>query len=631
MSPRNPLPTRRIVTLIAVLAATTLVLLPLDAADSPINWDLSDIYKDDAIWKESRAKLASKQGEIDQFRGRLGKDPTVLRQALDTLFALRMQGSALSSYASMRADEDLRESGPQGMEQSLRGVFADLQAATAWVDPEILEIPPAKLTEFLDQEPRLRGYQRYLERLNKQRPHVLDAESERLMGMTARIRGTGSTVGSLLRNAEIPWPTITLSDGTDLRVDPSGFVKGRSSNNREDRVATYEAFYNQLQSFKGSLAATLSATVQEHVFEARVREYESPLEASLSDNEVDTAVYHMLIREMNSNLSTLHRYLALRGRILGIEDLRYHDVYPPLVEQVDIDFSWDSSKKLVDAALVPLGEQYRKRFLQALDGGWVDVYPRPGKRSGAYVNDGAYEAHPYMLLNHQDDYLSTSTLAHEGGHLMHSWYSQEAQPFPTSGYSIFVAEVASTVNEVLLFRHAVAQATDDEERMFLLGSFLEGLRMTVFRQTMFAEFELAIHEAVDRGEPLTGDGLKELYAGLLRKYHGEAESVMKIDDLYFAEWAFVPHFHYNFYVYQYATSYIAATALAEGILEDRPGARERYLAFLKSGSTKPPVTLLQDAGVDMTTAEPIRAAMRLMNDVIDQIEEILERRGHSGS
>jgi oligoendopeptidase F len=231
-----------------------------------------------------------------------------------------------------------------------------------------------------------------------------------------------------------------------------------------------------------------------------------------------------------------------------------------------------------------------------------------------------------MLLNHQDDYLSTSTLAHEGGHLMHSWYSQEAQPYPTSNYSIFVAEVASTVNEVLMFRHAVAQAANDEERLFLLGSFLEGLRMTVFRQTMFAEFELAIHEAVENGEPLTGDGLNELYAGLLRKYHGEADGVMKIDDLYFAEWAFIPHFHYNFYVYQYATSYIAATALAEAILQDRPGARERFLAFLKSGSTKSPVELLKDAGVDMTTPEPIRAAMRLMNDVMDQIEIILARR-----
>jgi oligoendopeptidase F len=276
--------------------------------------------------------------------------------------------------------------------------------------------------------------------------------------------------------------------------------------------------------------------------------------------------------------------------------------------------------------LAKLGDEYVKRLGHALEAGWVDVYPATGKRSGAYVNDGAYEVHPYMLLNHQDDYPSATTLAHESGHLMHSSYSQEAQPYPTAGYSIFVAEVASTVNEVLLFKHLVAGAKDDDERLGFLGNFLEGLRTTIFRQTMFAEFELAMHEAVERGEPLTGDSLTELYAGLLRRYHGEEQGVMKIDDLYTVEWAYVPHFHYNFYVYQYATSYVAAIALSEGILEGREGALERYHTFLSSGSTKPPVELLKDAGVDMTSPEPIRAAMRLMNEVLDQIDEILARR-----
>jgi oligoendopeptidase F len=617
----------RSTTPIAIAVASLVVALaaPVWSAEAPVNWDLSEVYPADDAWQEERQDLSLAKSRLDGFKGRLDSSAATLAQALDVRVSLAMQAQRLQAYAGMRADEDLRESGPQGMQQSLQSAVADLQAALAWIEPELLAIPAERISAFMEEEPGLAIYRRYLERLEKRRPHVLDAEAEGILGMTQRMRGPGLTIGGLLLNAEIPWPTITLSDGDDLRVDPPGYVKGRSSANREDRIATYEAFYGQLQAFKGSLAATLSATVQEHVFEARVREYASSLEASLAENEVDTGVYRMLVDEINASLPTLHRYLRLRARILGIDDLRYHDMYPSLVSDITADYTWDSSKKLVAEALAPLGRDYVGRLQKALESGWVDVYPRTGKRAGAYVNDGAYEVHPYMLLNHQDDYLSATTLAHEGGHLVHSSLSQEAQPYPTSHYSIFVAEVASTVNEVLFFKHLLARAESDDARLALLGSFLEGLRTTIFRQTMFAEFELAIHEAVERGDPLTGDGLNELYGTLLRRYQGEGEGVMKVDELYTAEWAFVPHFHFNFYVYQYATSYVAAIALAEGIERDRPGARGSYLEFLASGSTKPPVELLKDAGVDMTSPEPIRAAMRLMNQVLDQIEEILDR------
>jgi oligoendopeptidase F len=436
----------------------------------------------------------------------------------------------------------------------------------------------------------------------------------------------GSNVSGLLRNSDIPWPTITLSDGEELVVNAAGYSRGRRMSNRDDRIATYDAFYTTLHAFKGTLAATLSGSIQEHVFNTRVRNYDSSLHASLAGNEVDTAVYHMLVEEINASLPALHRYLRLRGRVLGIDDLRYHDSYPSLVDKVTADYSWDNSRKLAIEALAPLGRQYVERLDHALKSRWVDVYPRTGKRSGAYVTGAAFDVHPYMLLNHQDNYGGATTLLHEAGHLMHSWYSQEAQPYPTSNYAIFVAEVASTVNEVIFFRHLVAQAPDDEARLALLGNFLEGLRTTVFRQTMFAEFELTIHQLAEKGEPLTGDGLNELYLDLLRRYQGHDEGVMKIDDLYAVEWSYVPHFHYNFYVYQYATSYISAVALAEGITEKRSGAIDRYIAFLKSGSTKAPVELLKDAGVDMTSPEPIRAAIRLMNDVIDQIEAILAKK-----
>jgi oligoendopeptidase F len=626
MSQLNRLQRRGAAAAVVALLICCFVGLTATRAEGPVTWDLTEIYPTDQGWDAARKELAGKDAAMDAYRGRLGSSAPTLKKALDEMFALQMRASRLGSYAGMRGDEDLRESGPQGMLQSLRSVMADLQAATAWIDPEILAIPQERIQAFLNEEPDLAVYRRYLERLEKQRPHVLDSESERLLGMTQRIRGTGSTISGLLRNAEIPWPTITLSDGAELRVDPTGYVKGRASVNRDDRIASYDAFYGQLEGFKGSFAASLSATVQEHIFNARARSYDSSLEAALSNNEVDPAVYHMLIKEINAALPTLYRYLELRGKILGVEDLRYHDSYPDLVAEIKEDYSWEKSKQVVGGALKPLGDEYVARFLEALDSGWVDVYPRTGKRAGAYVNDGAYEVHPYMLLNHQDDYESASTLAHEGGHLMHSWYSQEAQSYPTSRYVIFVAEVASTFNQVLLFHQLMERAEDDAMRLSLLGNFLEGMRTTVFRQTMFAEFELAIHEAVERGEALTGDSLNALYLDMLRRYHGEAEGVMTIDELYAVEWAYIPHFHYNFYVYQYATSNVAAIALAEGVEQNRSGALERYLDFLRSGSTKPPVELLADAGVDMTGPEPIRAAMRMMNEVMDQIDEILARR-----
>ena len=625
--PRNNRPVTRVLPLtLAAILAMALAAPAALAGESPLNWDLTEIYASDAAWAEAKGEIAGKIGLVEPYKGKLGESAANLKAVLDASFAIQMQASRLYGYTSMRVDEDLRESGPQGMQAELDSMFADMTAATAWIDPEILSIPAETLKKFQAEDAGLAIYARYLERLEKQRPHVLDAKSERLLGMSSRVMGVGANIGGLLRNAEIPWPTITLSDGTDLRLDPSGYTVGRIQQNRDDRIKSYQEFFGTFEAFKGTLATTIAATVNEHVFNKQVRNYDSCLEAAVSGNEVDPAVYRMLIKEINNNLPTLHRYLRLRARIMGIDDLRYHDMYPSLVAKVDADYSWENSKKLVLEALKPLGAEYVKRFGYALENRWVDVYPRTGKRSGAYVTGAAYEVHPYMLLNHTDDYNGTSTLAHEGGHLMHSSFSQEANPYPTAGYAIFVAEVASTVNEVLLQKDLVAKAKDDEARLALLGNFLESLRNTVFRQTMFAEFELAIHEKVERGEALTGDNLNELYAEMIRRYHGEAEGVMKIDDLYTVEWAFIPHFHYNFYVYQYATSYVAAIALAEGILEDRPGAREKYLAFLKSGGTKPPVELLQSAGVDMTSPEPIRAAMRLMNEVMDQIDQILEKR-----
>ena len=608
------------------LAAIVLNVAALAEEDPSTRWDLTPIYASPEAWEQDRGKLVDGLPALDEYRGRLGESPETLRDALALHFDIDKRARRLYTYAALLRDLDTRESGPQGMAQTIQATFADLAAATSWIDPEILTLSSETLSRFREEEPGLAPYGRFLERLEKRRAHTLDQAGERLLGMAQLVQGDGATIGTLMRNAEIPWPTVTLSDGSEQRIDPSGFSKTRSSSNRDDRVAVFDAFYAQLEAFENTLAATLYATVKEHVFNARARQYDTALDASLAANEVDPAVYDMLLTEIDRALPSLHRYLRIRARILGLDDLAYHDMYPPLVSTIDVDYSWETSKNLVLEALEPLGPEYGKRFRHALENRWVDVYPRPGKRSGAYVSDSAFDVHPYMLLNHNDDYLSASTLAHEGGHLMHSWYSQESQPYATADYSIFVAEVASTCNENLFFDHLVSNAENDEIRLALLGNYLELLRMTVFRQTMFAEFEKVIHEKAEAGVALTSEVLNEVYLGIVRRYYGHDEGVTRVDEKYKREWFYVPHFHYNFYVYQYATSLVAATALSQQILDGGPEVRQRYMEFLRSGSSRPPVQLLQDAGVDMTSPEPIRATVRVMDRTMDEIETILARR-----
>lgn len=591
-------------------------------------WNLTDLYPDTAAWQQARDGLAGKLAALEPLQGKIGKSPKNLKQALDISFEIQKEGARLWSYASMLSDQDISKPGPQGMKQQLQTQFAEISAKTAWIDPEILELKPSKLEKFLETEPGLRIYARYLEKLEKRRAHTLDKKSEQLLGMVSMLTGDGSTIGSLLRNAEIPWRTVELSDGKELRVDVAGYTKGRSSHNRVDRILSYEAFFGELKDFEQTLATTLASTVKAHVFNSKVRHYDSTLDAALESDEVDPAVYKMLIEEINNSLPSLHRYLKLRARMLGVSDLGYYDLYPSLVPEIDADYTWPKTQQLVLDAFKPLGSDYLERLRGAIDNHWIDVYPRTGKRSGAYVNGSAYDVHPYMLLNHQDDYESASTFAHEAGHMMHSMFSNANQPFPTAFYETFVAEVTSTTNEWLFFRRMLAEAKSDQERLAILGKFLESIRTTVFRQTMFAEFEMAMHKMAEEGKPITAETLDDLYLGLLKKYHGEKEGVCHIDDLYGVEWAFIPHFHYNYYVYTYATSFIAGTAFVDQILSGPEGANRYIDKLLKAGSSKPPVQILKDAGVDMTTPEPIRATVRRMNEVMDQIEEILDRMNH---
>lgn len=620
LSPRASRNALSLTILLISLLATQVLAGPLLT-----KWDVTPLFESPEAWEASKARIPGMVASIQKYKGQLSDSPQTMKSMFEEYFFLLKAMDRLHVYANMVSDLDVRKPGPLGRKQSLRQMDSEVSAKTSWIDPEILAMSPETILGFLTNEPGLAPYQRYLERLEEMRPHVLDPAGEEILSLAGMIQGDGSTIGSVLRNAEMSWRSVTLSDGKELRIDVLGYTRGRARTNREDRVKTYNAFYGALAQYEQSLATTLANTAKAHFFNSKVRHFENTLEAALSSNEVDPNIYRMLVSEVNAALPMLHRYLKLRARMLKIEDLQYHDLYPPLVGEVAGEYPWSRSVEVVLESFAPMGTDYVNHLRRACEEGWIDVYPADGKRSGAYVTGGAYDVHPYMLLNHRDDYASASTFAHEAGHLMHSALSNQSQPYPLADYVIFVAEVASTTQQWLFFRHTLANAQNKEEKLAILGNFLELFRLTVFRQTMFAEFERSMHELIENGKPITSESLNEIYLTLLRRYHGHDSGVCKIDEKYQTEWAFIPHFHRNYYVYSYATSFISAAAFHEQILTGRNGGADRYVNhLLKAGGSKPPTLILKEAGVDMTTVTPFRSAMKAMSQIMDQIEELLE-------
>jgi oligoendopeptidase F len=441
----------------------------------------------------------------------------------------------------------------------------------------------------------------------------------------------GGTVQSVFRSADLPFPEVVLSTGEKVRLDASAYTKYRASPNKADRDLVFKAFWESYSDYTRTFATTLNSHVQAHVTYKDVRKFDTALDAALFDYNIPRSVYTQLLADVHENLPTLHRYLKLRQKIMGLPQLGYEDLYAPIVQEVSLTYTPEQAMQLALDSSAPLGPKYVEGLRKGFGERWIDFMPNTGKSPGAYMNS-VYGVHPYMLLNFNGAWDDVSTLAHESGHAMHSYFSNASQPYAMSNYSTFVAEVASTLNENLLLHHVLDQTKDDRTRLYLLSSYLDNMRGTLFRQVLFAEFELKIHEAVERGEPLTGEMLNKLYLELLRKYYGHDQGVVNVDELYGAEWAFIPHFYRNFYVYQYATSMIGGMQLADGIIG--PAAkksgkaaqnRDAYLRLLAAGSSKYPVELLKDAGVDMTTSEPFNAAMREMNRVMDEMEAIYAR------
>ncbi len=610
----------------SVLLALALVPLGASAAPRPTDrWNLEDLFPTAQKYDEARAAFSRRLGELERHRGRLGRSAEALSAGLDLYFGLRRELHRLQTYAMLRADEDTRAAPHQARKQESEQLAADHEAKSAWLAPELLALPAGTLTRF-GAAPQLAQYRHFLADLERQRAHTLPAAEEKLLAEIGPIAGAPTSIYGILSNADLPVPTVTLSDGKRVRLDQPAYTMWRAATSRADRAIVFREFWRSFRAFENTFGTVLDAQVRKDVILARARRYPNALAAALDGANVPEAVYRTLVAEANRALPTLHRALALRARLLGVKDLGYHDAYTALVPGTPRRYTIDEAEAIVVAAVAPLGPAYAAAVKQGFSGRWMDVYPQPGKRSGAYCEGAAYDVHPYVLMNWNGDHESLTVLAHEWGHAIHSHLANRTQPFPNADYATFTAEVASTFNEALLFDHLYRRATRDDERLFLLGTLLESLRSTFFRQAMFAEFELRIHELAEGGTALTGERLSAEYLALLRRYMGHEKGVMRIDDAYGVEWAYVHHFYMGFYVFQYATSLAAASLLSAEVLAGKPGAADRYLGLLSAGGSDYAYDMLKRAGVDLATPAPYRALEARMRWALEEIEKLAAKR-----
>jgi oligoendopeptidase F len=589
-------------------------------------WDLAALYPTEAAWRQAKDQVATRVPEIRKFHGTLTRSADQLLQGLQAMSGIGKEFARVAIYASLLADQDTRAASPMGMRQEVARLGSTLSAEVAFAEPEILKANRETIARFIKEKPGLKEYAHYLDDILRRQPHTGSESEERLIAESGLMSSAPSDIFGILSDADFPYPTVVVSDGKKVTLNSSGYGFYRTLPNRDDRQKVMSTFFEALGAFRRTFGATMNATAQKDVYYMKARKYESTLEAALNENNIPVSVYKSLVDGVNANLPTFHRYLKLRKRMMGVDQLHYFDLYAPLVGSVNLEYPVEKAQTEIVAALAPLGRDYTATIKRAFSERWIDLYPTPGKRAGAYSNGGAFDVHPYMLLNYNGTYADMSTLAHELGHTLHSHLSNKNQPFPTADYPIFVAEVASTFNEALLIDHMLKGQLDDATKLSLLGNYLENIKGTVFRQTQFAEFELRFHEMAEKGDPITGDALSALYASITRKYYGHDAGVCVVDDYVAHEWAYVPHFYRTYYVYQYATSFTASAALAERVLAGDTATRDRYLKFLSSGGSDYPVALLKQAGVDMTTREPLDLTMRTMNRVMDEIEAILAKR-----
>ena len=608
--------------LAASAAIAAVASAPAWAADGeavPKTWDLTQLYPTPEAWAAERQAVLDALPGVAKYKGHLGDSAASLREALQTISDLSRRTARLDTYASLKADEDTQVAPNQERRQLAIALASQGAEAVSWVDPELLSIGKDKIDGFLAADPGLSKFRFGLENVLRRAPHTLNEDAERVLAAAGNPLSGAEQVRTQLVNSDIPWPEVTLATGEKVRLDSQGYGKARSTADRNDRKMVMDTFFGTYQTYKSSLAQALATQVNGDIFNAKARRYGSAVESALSTNNVPVGVYKTLVDETNAGLPVLHRYFEVRRKLLGLPDMHYYDIYPEATK-IDRAFTIDEARSLTLAAVQPLGKEYADLLAKSTASPWADVYPRKGKASGAYMNPGAYDVHPYLLLNHTNDYDGVTTFAHEWGHAMHSLLANKSQPFETADYPIFLAEIASTMNEQLLSRYMQANAKTKNEKLFFLDQLMELYRATFFRQAMFAEFELAMHDTVEKGGALSGEGLNDMYLALLKKYHGPK---VIIDPTYAAEWAYIPHFYYNFYVYQYATSIAASAYFSDQVLAGGAKARDNYLNVLRAGGSDYPTNTLLKAGLDMTTPAPYRALIGKFSSTIDQVEKLM--------
>lgn len=587
-----------------------------DQIPTEYTWDLTTVYADDAAWEQDIAQIDQMLAEVGALQGMVMKNAENLLATLRLRDQVSMRLWQAYIYANRRFDSDTGDSSGQALAERSGSLVAKVGAALAFIDPEILAAPEEQVRGWLREHTDLAVYEYALDQLMRQRKHVRSAEVENILAQFSDVTRAPSEFFEVLTNADLAFPTIEDEAGRQVQLSHGRFLRYLRNPDRRVRRDTFNAYYNAFQGIRNTLGTSLAAQVRTHVVNATIRGYESALDAALTPNDIPPAVYDTLVTTVNANLPRLHRYFRLRKKIMGLEDLRIYDLYAPLVPEADVAVPYAEAEQMVRAAFTPLGNEYAAAINQSFTSRWIDVYENAGKRSGAY-SDGAYTTAPFILLNYQDRLNDAFTLAHELGHSMHSYFTRKTQPYVYGDYTIFVAEVASTLNEALLTDHLLRTRDDPMLRRYLIVEQLEDIRSTLFRQTMFAEFELDIHRRAQAGEPLTTELFSTIYRELVARYHG---AEVTLDDAIALEWARIPHFYYNFYVYQYATGISAALALHKRIVEEGGPAIDRYLRFLRSGSSRPSIELLREAGVDMMTPDPIQAAMDQFDALLDELE-----------
>ena len=582
-------------------------------------WALEDLYATDADWEKALARMQARMPELSEFEGRLAQNGQTLCAFLALLEELDTQAESLGNYAMRRGDQDTRDANYQAMNGKFISAVTELSAGLSFATPEIMAIPEENLEGFYADCPRLERYRRYLTDQRRKKAHTLSAAEERLLAAAAEMAGAPDSIYSSLLNADLTYPDALDSEGKPHSLSQSTFVPLEESGDRVLRKSAYENLYHTLNGMRNTAAGLLDAQNKQQKFYATARKYSSAREAALDGTNVPLSVYDNLIEAVHRNLDKMHRYVRLRKKLLGVDRLHFYDIYTPLVQDLNKSIPYEQAKQTVYDALHPLGEDYRKILKEGFDNRWIDVYENRGKRTGAY--SAGTKVHPYVLLNYTGSLDSEFTLAHEMGHALHSYLSNKHQNPIDSDYVIFVAEVASTCNEALLMEYLLKRTRDKKERAYLINYFLDQFKGTIYRQVMFAEFEKTIGQMVDAGQTLTADVLCAEYRRLAELYYGPD---MEVDEEIAIEWARIPHFYYDYYVFQYATGYAAAIALSRRILSEGEPAVKDYLGFLSGGCSKSPIDLLKGAGVDMTGPQPVNDALALFGELLDEMESLME-------